>query len=167
MRVRLRQAGPAGFGFLLLSVAAMAAPQSDEELAERLRECARTEQVDKRLECLQALANEAIKEDNAPPQVAAARVSAKSGVRSSTTREAKTVIVETRGKSITGVLAECRRSNTGGYLFYLEDGQIWKQIDVRKERFKTCDWPVTIVKAENGYRLILDEDDYLLVRRIK
>jgi hypothetical protein len=156
----------AGIVLSLATVATMAEPQSDADIAERLRDCARTEQVENRMECLQALANEAILEDNAPPEVLAAK-------RSPTTAEStdhgdeKAVIAELREASITGVLATCRRSATGAYLFYLEDGQIWKQVDIHRKRFKNCDWPVTIAKADDGYRLMLDVDDYVIVRRLK
>ena len=164
IQARLVWAGTAGIALLLGAIVGLAAPQTDEELAERLRDCARTEPVENRVGCLQSLANETILEENAPPKAPPAKdQSAKSTER----RAEKAVIVETREKSITGVLSDCRKSTSGAYLFYLEDGQIWKQVDARKERFRKCDWPVTIVKAENGYRLLLDEDSYVLVRRLK
>lgn len=122
---------------------------------------------EERAECLQALANQTLRDDSVGEQADSIRKPVEEKPKSQPQAAAKTVIVETAEKPIKGVLRECRKSYSGAYLFYFEDGQIWKQVDTRRKRFKNCDWPVTIVKDGFGYKMLLDAETYIRVKRLK
>lgn len=44
-------------------------------------------------------------------------------------------------------------ANKKKYVFYLEDGQVWKQISDKRLHFKDCDFNVTISKDFFGYKM--------------
>lgn len=153
---------------LLLSAFAEAAnSQTDEELAERLRQCARVEGKDARIECLQSLANDALREDSVGSNIKATPVSVARTDKEPDRAQDKPSSVESTKEPIKGTLRDCRKSHSGAYLFYLEDGQIWKQADTRQKRLRKCNWPVTIERDIFGYKMFMKDDSYVRVRRIK
>lgn len=153
---------------LLVPVYAGAAnSEKDAELAERLRQCARVEGKDARIECLQSLANDALREDSVGSDIEAAPVSVARADAEPNRAPDRAVTVESTKEQIKGTLRDCRKSHSGGYLFYLEDGQIWKQADNRYKRLSKCNWPVTIVRDIFGYKMFMNDDSYVRVRRIK
>lgn len=161
----------------------LASSQSDAELANELRRCAKIDGAKERTECLQSLAEKSLGDDVAakrPSTVMPSRSDQVQGQQSVTAtppqddqaqekqpQDEKVVIVETMEKPVTGVLTDCRKSYSGAYLFYFENGQIWKQVDSRRKRFKNCDRSVTIVRDSFGYKMLIDSDDYVRVRRLK
>jgi hypothetical protein len=55
-------------------------------------------------------------------------------------------------------VTECRRR--GGnekYIFYLEGGQVWKQISDKRLYFKECNFSATILKDFFGYKMLLED----------
>ena len=166
MRARSLSFGWAACGLLLAMAPAMA-DLTDEDIGKRLRNCAKLEAQETRAECLQALADESLRDDKVGKKAAAVDAPARDTAETPKAGSDKTVIVETIEKPIQGVLRDCHRSYSGAYLFYFEDGQIWKQVDTRRKRFKNCDWPVTIVKDGFGYKLLINADTYVRVRRLK
>lgn len=166
MKARSLAFNLAAWGLLLAMAPAMAG-LSDEEIAKRLRDCAKLEGQEVRAECLQALADESLRDDKVGKKAAAVDAPGAEMAETPTAANDNMTILETNEKPIQGVLSDCRRSYSGVYLFYFEDGQIWKQVDSRRKRFKNCDWPVTIVKDAFGYKLLVDADSYVRVRRLK
>ena len=166
MKARSQSSGWVAFGLLLAMAPAMA-DLTDEDIGKRLRVCAKLEVQETRDECLQALANEALRDDNVGKQATAVDAPAMETAEAPKAGSDQIVIVETVENPIQGVLRDCRRSYSGAYLFYFEDGQIWKQVDTRRKRFKDCDWPVTIVKDGSDYKLQIGADTYVRVRRLK
>ena len=47
----------------------------------------------------------------------------------------------------------CRRDDRRRYYFYLENGQVWRQNDDDRLRFKDCEFNATIVRDGFGYKL--------------
>ncbi len=148
---------------LILGIGAVPAGASDHaELVRELRNCAHIEARDDRLACLDRLSNEVLREDDIVGQadkIAAAekKPSAKSANDS-----------ESGKKAIAGVLMSCEKNAEGKYLFYLENGQIWKQVSQQKERYHDCDWSITIHRDLFGYHMKRSDDDRSIrVRRLR
>ena len=50
-------------------------------------------------------------------------------------------------------VTSCRKDSHRRYYFYLENGQVWRQNDDDRLRFKECDFNATIVRDGFGYKL--------------
>ena len=50
-------------------------------------------------------------------------------------------------------VTSCRRDNRKKYYFYLENGQVWRQNDDDRLRFKECNFNATIIRDGFGYKL--------------
>ena len=50
-------------------------------------------------------------------------------------------------------VTSCRRDDRRKYYFYLENGQVWRQNDDDRLRFKECNFNATIVRDGFGYKL--------------
>lgn len=50
-------------------------------------------------------------------------------------------------------VTSCRRDSRRRYYFYLENGQIWRQNDDDRLRYKDCNFNATIVRDGFGYKL--------------
>ena len=66
-------------------------------------------------------------------------------------------------------VTECSKSGPNNkFIFYLEGGQVWKQISDKRFYFKDCDFEVTIQKDFFGYKMeLLDSNKTLRVKRIR
>ncbi len=62
----------------------------------------------------------------------------------------------------------CDKDARKDYRFYLEGGQVWKQISDRKLYYKNCDFNVTISKDFFGYKMQVDgEKGKIRISRIR
>mgnify|MGYP001822653797 CR=1 FL=1 len=52
-----------------------------------------------------------------------------------------------------GTVVRCAKDATKKYLFYFDNGQVWKQKDNTNIRWKECAFDVTITKDLFGYRM--------------
>lgn len=69
---------------------------------------------------------------------------------------------------IRAVVTRCRQDDYKKYYFYFEDGQVWKQTDRKRVKFKDCNFDVTITKDFFGYKMQQDgEDRRIRIRRVK
>ena len=50
-------------------------------------------------------------------------------------------------------VTSCRRDDRRKYYFYLENGQVWRQNDDDRLRFKECNFNATIIRDGFGYKL--------------
>ncbi len=50
-------------------------------------------------------------------------------------------------------VTSCRRDDRRKYYFYLENGQVWRQHDDDRLRFKECNFNATIIRDGFGYKL--------------
>lgn len=53
-------------------------------------------------------------------------------------------------------VVRCRKDDFDQYLFYLENGQVWKQKSDRRLFYDDCDFDVTITKDFFGYKMLPD-----------
>ena len=58
--------------------------------------------------------------------------------------------------AVRGRVVDCRVNAHGKYLFYFDNGQIWKQKDNIPIRWKDCSFEVTIGKDFFGYKMVAD-----------
>ena len=58
--------------------------------------------------------------------------------------------------AVRGRVVSCRENAHGKYLFYFDNGQIWKQKDNNPIRWKDCSFEVTIGKDFFGYKMVAD-----------
>ena len=54
---------------------------------------------------------------------------------------------------VQGTVVRCTKDATKKYLFYFDNGQVWKQKDNTNIRWKECAFDVTITKDFFGYRM--------------
>ena len=66
---------------------------------------------------------------------------------------------ETYKEANRGRIASCRQGPDRKWSFFFENGQIWKQSDGHRRRFKECDFFVTITKDTFGYKMQIDGDE--------
>ena len=59
----------------------------------------------------------------------------------------------------TGRVTFCQKSYDDKWLFVFEGGQVWKQVRVKKRKFKNCDFMANIGKDFFGYYLMPEGDD--------
>lgn len=61
--------------------------------------------------------------------------------------------------SVRGRLVDCQSGRSGRYVFYFQNGQVWRQKDNKRLSWKDCQFEVTISKDFFGYRMLRDNDD--------
>jgi hypothetical protein len=57
---------------------------------------------------------------------------------------------------VRGRIVRCREDLTSKYVFYFENGQVWRQKDNSRIRWDECDFEVTISKDFFGYKMVRD-----------
>lgn len=57
---------------------------------------------------------------------------------------------------VRGRIVSCREDLTSKYVFYFENGQVWRQKDNSRIRWKECEFEVTISKDFFGYKMVRD-----------
>lgn len=55
--------------------------------------------------------------------------------------------------SVAARVIRCVKDTRKDYQFYLEGGQVWKQVDDRKLHYRTCEFNVTISRDAFGYKM--------------
>lgn len=69
---------------------------------------------------------------------------------------------------VRGRVVSCKEDATGKYLFYFDNGQIWRQKDNTNVRWRECAFDVTISKDVFGYRMVPDnEKKRVRIARVK
>ena len=65
-------------------------------------------------------------------------------------------------------ITACQRDQRRRYYFYLENGQVWRQNDDDRLRFKECDFNATIIRDGFGYKMQIEgEKRRTRVKRVK
>ena len=52
---------------------------------------------------------------------------------------------------VQGYVVRCQKGRSGKFLFYFDNGQVWRQKDSKRMSWKDCDFEVTISKDVFGY----------------
>jgi len=59
-------------------------------------------------------------------------------------------------EAFAGRVTDCRQNVDGKWYFYFANGQVWKESNSGKQRFKDCDFEATITKDVFGYKMQID-----------
>ena len=69
---------------------------------------------------------------------------------------------------VRATVTACRKDSLGKYFFYFENGQVWKQKDDARLRYKECNFSVMISKDFFGYKMQVDgEKRRIRIGRVK
>jgi hypothetical protein len=69
---------------------------------------------------------------------------------------------------VRGRVVRCQQDLRKKYLFYFDNGQIWKQKDNKRIRWKECEFDVTISEDVFGYKMVPDgETKQVRIARVK
>jgi hypothetical protein len=60
--------------------------------------------------------------------------------------------------SVRGRVASCAKGRSGKYVFYFDNGQVWRQKGNLRLSWKECEFDVTISKDFFGYKMVRDGD---------
>ena len=54
-------------------------------------------------------------------------------------------------------VTKCVKNASKKFVFYFENGQVWKQVSDKRVFFRNCDFNVTITKDYFAYKMLQDE----------
>jgi curved DNA-binding protein CbpA len=57
-----------------------------------------------------------------------------------------------------GLVTSCKKGGDDRWYFYFENGQVWRQSNRSRRRFKECHFFVTITRDAFGYKMQIDGD---------
>jgi len=164
---------------LVLATFAYASPDKavssgPDLLIDQIRTCALIENSDTRFECYEALGKKVL--DDAPEVDA----SQKSTVRAEAAALPAVGLPDDLGgddfskKSVDeverfqGHIQSCEKGIDGRWYFEFGNGQVWKQSNSDRRKFRNCDIDATIHKDRFGYIMEIDGDDRRVrVQRIR
>lgn len=55
-----------------------------------------------------------------------------------------------------GVVTSCEKGSNKRWYFYFESGQVWKEVNTGRHRFKDCNFIATIARDGFGYKMSVD-----------
>ena len=55
-----------------------------------------------------------------------------------------------------GMITECQQGRDGRWYFRLSNGQVWKQSNLDRRRFKECSFPATFSRDGFGYKMVIE-----------
>ena len=68
-------------------------------------------------------------------------------------------------EGVRGLVTSCQKSQDGRWFYIFKSGQVWKQTDRSKRRYRDCNFYVTIF--EDGFGYLMQVDDETRTTRIK
>jgi hypothetical protein len=167
-------------GAVFLLAALMA--RADDSISNELQRCSSIEDTSARLACYDGLSGRhsaapiapSAKVDPSSVELSAVGASAveqsannpladpsPEAVRGDTDDRYETVTIQ-------GTVTKCRQDDNKKYYFYFENGQVWKQSDRKRLKFKDCDFNVTITKDFFGSKMQQEgEDRRIRITRVK
>jgi hypothetical protein len=69
-----------------------------------------------------------------------------------------------------GLITECQKGRDGRWYFRFSNGQVWKQSNLERRRFKECSFLATISRDGFGYKMAIDvqgQQKTIRVSRVK
>lgn len=71
-------------------------------------------------------------------------------------------------KQSRGQVTSCKKSADRRWFFIFDNGQVWKQVDNRRRRFRDCNFSVLISEDAFGYKMQIDGGDSTIrINRIR
>jgi hypothetical protein len=68
--------------------------------------------------------------------------------------------------SISATVVRCQENNYKFY-FYLDNGQVWQHIGSKRLRYKSCNSPAKLSQDGLGFRLEMEGEPSLRVKRVR
>lgn len=163
-----RPVGIVTFG-LVMAVISAASFAAD---AEALQACQSIEDDDARLACFDAaLAQKPVPAAEPPPAVPpapSAKPAAQPGTLSDEIGRETVEDIEKEELSVRGRVTKCVEGRSGRYVFYFDNGQVWRQRGSANVRWKECAFDVTISEDPFGYVMYRDgEKRKVRIERVK
>lgn len=148
--------------YALLVLIVTAGPASaDDRLSAGVRACAAVSDDDERLTCFDALA--AAIADDAPAVAVAATPAAASAAPPPLTDDVGKPQTDEPGEApetYAATVARCEKNDaTNRWYFYLENGQVWRQSNTGRLRFRDCAFDVTLQRDLFGYKMAIPSED--------
>ena len=149
---------------LLLAIAAMAfaagVSAKDFDAMKEITQCAKMTDDARRAACYDVLGETVLKanQDTAagdlPDSIGGSDFAEKAGAEVATSR---------------GRVTRCKKTlDKTQWFYFFEDGQVWKQVDRRKRRYKECDFYVNISEDAFGYQMSIEgKDGNIRIKRIR
>ena len=129
---------------------------ADENITDEVMRCAAVDDASLRLACYDKIGG---REDLVPAVASLPAVVAPTaptdGIGSEQLPEKAKKEEEAKGP-VSARVNRCTEDARKKYHFYLDDGQIWKQVSDKKLSFKECDFGVVISKDFFGYKMLVD-----------
>lgn len=152
-----------------LSLLTLTASLANDSVTDELRRCASMDDASSRLACYDRLGGR--QASNPETTVAPATVSEPAalppedfGAESLHRADDK----KNDDAAVTAKVSRCVKDARKKYVFYLEGGQVWKQISDKKLFYKECAFNVTISKDFFGYKMQVDgEKSRFRVSRVR
>lgn len=169
-----------GTYIVLLAIVALAMPgisSADDGVADGLRKCSLVEDPGARLACFDSLNGRPMpppKEQQAPgvpvepadTQVPVKAAGVKAPVEA--VAAAATANDTQDAPMLRGRVTRCDKNISDQVVFYLDNGQVWRQSNHKRLSFRNCDFDVTFSKGVLGHTMKLEGGERTVrVRRIK
>ena len=136
---------------------------ADENTTDQVMRCAAVDDASLRLACYDKIGG---RQDLAPA-IASMPAAPADGIGSEQVPKKAEQEKEAKGPVLARV-NRCTKDARKKYHFYLDDGQVWKQVSDKKLSFKECDFDVVISKDFFGYKMQVDgEKSRFRVNRIR
>lgn len=119
---------------------------ADDDFATSLEQCRAISADAKRLECYDGIGVETVAV--AAPVEAVATPPDELGAENLKSRKD-----DEEPQAVEATVIRCTKDSFKKYYFYLEGGQVWKQVSDKKLRYKECNFKVSIVKDFFGYKM--------------
>ena len=155
-----------GFGLLAGGPAWSADPIAD------IRSCAEVTDADARLACFDELAERVQREG--PAAEPAPAVAAEKPEEASLPEHLGGADFEEQTENYKtehqGTVTECKKGRDERWYFVFSNGQVWKQSNKERRRFKDCNFPATISRDGFGYKMKIEvqgKEQTVRVSRVK
>ena len=133
-----------------------------DELGDRVRECGAVENDAARLACYDGLVSPTPTADitTAPP--------APESLGAERLRHKDRAVEAEEKFEVSATVTRCTERSDGRYVFYFSNGQVWRQSNDERMRFRDCNFDVTITKDFFGFKMQQDgEKRRIRIKRVK
>ena len=158
----------AAFFILLLTVFASSSAAQSVDTVEELKICASIADQEARLACFDELGERVLREESAVEETTHDEVAEPEAATATTTdvQPLPDELGSSKTARYTGLITSCKKGHYGDWYFFFDNGQVWKEVNDRRLRFKDCNFNATITKDGFGYKMRIDgEKKTIRVRR--
>ena len=139
---------------------------ADEVPGGEMARCAAIDDATSRLACYDALSGRQVSAAAEPPAVSAPGAVPPDEFGSE--RINKKEEQDEEESEVLAHVTRCVKDSRKRFHFYLEGGQVWKQVSDKKLWFRECDFDVTISKDFFGYKMqVVGEKSKIRVSRVR